>query len=76
MAAQKIRENRLKFLGERPRLTQEEIANLTELDMTTGSRHENAGRGLGRDDLVANTKVYKCQTGEMFIDPAEPIKIK
>ncbi len=61
--------NRLKELREKGVwLTQEEVAAIVGVDVTTVSKHETGGRGLDDKNIIAYAKLYKVRTHELFMD--------
>lgn len=65
------RQNRLKFLRERSRLTQQEVAKLLDMDFTTVSKHESGTRGLAESEIAQYAKLYKVSSYELFFEQAE-----
>lgn len=60
--------NRLRELRERSRLTQNELARLAGIDLTTVNRHENGSRMISRAMMLKYAKVFKVITLELFVD--------
>lgn len=67
----KPRQNRIKLLRERSRLTQKELAKLMDTDFTTVSKHESADRGLTSDEIKKYAAIFKCASYELFIEPMQ-----
>lgn len=66
--------NRLAALRERSRLTQQEIAKLLDLDVTTVCKHESGARSLSQQVVAKYAQVYKVQTLEIFLNPDEVLE--
>lgn len=64
--------NRLRFLRRRSRLTQKELAKLTDRDLSTVSRHEKGTRELDERDIIEYSRVFKCRSYELFMKPKKP----
>ena len=63
------RENRLRELRDRSRLTLQEVSILTGFSVPTISRHENGGRSLSEDAILRYAQLYKVHTDELFREP-------
>ncbi len=59
--------NRLRFLREERKLTQEEVSKILGIDHTTVSKHETSSRSLSEDDIQAYAKLFKVNSHEIFI---------
>ena len=66
-----VRKNRVKFLRERSRLTQEELATLTNQALSTVCKHETHDRGLSDKAISAYARVFKIPTYQLFVGPEE-----
>ena len=62
----RLREIRLKGVT----LSQDQVALLMGCDSTTVSRDESGDRSISRERLVAYAQLYRCQTYEIFMEPA------
>jgi DNA-binding transcriptional regulator YiaG len=71
MVNDKIRPNRIKVLRERSRLTQRELALLMGTDDSTVAKHEAASRGLTPDEIRKYSRIFKCESYELFLE-AQP----
>lgn len=65
------RQNRLRELREKSRLTQKEVAKLLDVDHTTVNKHEAGTRGLTSGEIEKYAQVFKVQSHELFF-AAEP----
>lgn len=65
------KQNRLKELRDRSRLTLEEVSLITGYNVTTISRHENCGRSLSEEAIMKYAALYKVQTHELFFKAGE-----
>ena len=63
------RQNRLRKLRERSKLTQHEVAKLLDINHTTVSSHESARRGLTGPEIEKYAALYKVSSFELFIEP-------
>lgn len=63
--------NRLRELRDRSRLTLEEVSILTGFKVATISRHESMSRSLSEEAILKYAALYKVQTHELFMEPAE-----
>lgn len=59
--------NRLAFLRKASKLTQEEVAKLIGVDVTTVCRHESGERTMSAKEIESYANVYKCTPTELFI---------
>jgi len=57
---------RLRELREGRGLSQNEVAKLTEVDISTVSRHESGERLPDKLSLQRYARLYKCETYELF----------
>jgi len=65
----KIRQNRLKALRLRSRLTQKEVGKILDMDFSTVSKHESGTRSLSPKEIEAYSKLYKVSSYEIFLEP-------
>lgn len=63
-----VKENRLKELRDRSRLTLQEVSILTGFSVPAISRHENGSRSLSEDAILKYAALYKVNTHELFVD--------
>ena len=65
-----VRENRLRELRDRSRLTLKEVSILTGFKVSTISRHESGSRSLSEEAITKYATLYKVPTHQLFRKPA------
>lgn len=75
MKVENRKENRLKALRDRSRLTLEEVGMITGFSVPTISRHEDGSRGLSEDAIKKYASLYKVPTYQLFIEPAREVTL-
>lgn len=63
--------NRLRTLRAESKLTLAEVAKILDIEVATVSRHESGDRGLTQANIQAYSKLYKVDSLQIFMDPAE-----
>lgn len=63
-----IQPNKIKSLREDRKLTVRELAKLLDVAPSLVSEHENCTKNLSNDMLKKYSKIFKCETHELFID--------
>lgn len=58
--------NRLREYRDRARLTLQEVSKITDIDVTTISKHENGARALTNEAIIKYAQLYKVETHELF----------
>lgn len=66
-----LTENCLRVLRQRRGLTQNEVASLTGLALSTVNKHENGIRGMTKEDIVKYARTYRVETYELFFSPEQ-----
>ena len=70
-----IPKNRLRELREERKLTQAEVAVLTQKAQNTVSRHETSVLPLKADDIERYCKLYKVEPHELFIPAYNEVEV-
>lgn len=63
---EKAKENRLRELRDRSRLTLQEVSILTGFSVPAISRHESGDRSLTEEAIIKYAQLYKVHTYELF----------
>lgn len=72
MAVQSLlTKNRLQEHRHRGGLSQNEVARITGVSLSTVCKHENGSRGLTKADIEAYAKLYKVSTHLLFFSEEE-----
>jgi transcriptional regulator with XRE-family HTH domain len=61
-----VKENRLRELRDRSRLTLQEVSILTGYSVPTISRHESGERSLSEEAILKYSSLYKVHSYELF----------
>lgn len=65
----RARPNRLRIEREKSRLTQQEVATILGVDVTTVNKHESSTRELTPEMIRRYSRLYKVDSYALFVDP-------